>query len=88
MGRVQISKHITIKVSRRSLCDNCTAELCVYNHGSRVERCDRFTPVIVAFKKCHECGEMFEVTSNFRSLDYELCPRCNDMQQLSVGDEE
>jgi len=77
MGRVQVGEHLWIKVNRRSLCDNCSAELCVYNPGTRVEKCDRFTPLMVAFKKCRECGEVYEVTSNFQAIDYDLCPRCN-----------
>ncbi len=77
MGRVQVGEHIWIRLSRRSLCDNCTAELCVYNTGERVTQCDRFTPRIMAFKRCSECGRMFEVNENFRGLDYGLCPVCN-----------
>jgi len=77
MGRVRIGEHLCINLSRRSLCDNCTAELCVYNDGRRVMECERFTPVLMAFKRCACCGELFEVSSNFRALDYERCPRCN-----------
>lgn len=78
MGRVKVGEHRWVNLSRRSLCDNCSAELCVYNHGSRVTNCDRFTPSLVAFKKCISCGSVFEVSSNFRALNYELCPRCNE----------
>jgi DNA-directed RNA polymerase subunit RPC12/RpoP len=70
-----------MKVSRRSLCDNCSAELCVYNQGERVDKCDRYTPALMAFKKCLDCGEIYEVTSNFRALDYDRCPRCNGSRE-------
>jgi Zn finger protein HypA/HybF involved in hydrogenase expression len=74
-----------MKVSRRSMCDNCSAELCIYNKGTRVDECDRFTPTLMAFKKCQDCGAVYEVTSNFRALDYDLCPRCNgNREQIAV----
>lgn len=78
MGKVKVGEHLWINVSRRSLCDNCSAEICVYNKGGRVTECDKFTPVLTAFKKCRCCGGVFEVTSNFRALDYDLCRRCNE----------
>ncbi len=85
MGRVKVGEHLWMKVSRRSLCDNCSAELCVYNKGTRVDQCDRFTPAMVAFKKCADCGSVYEVTSNFRALDYDLCPRCNEYRGLLIA---
>ena len=85
MGRVKIGEHVWMKLSRRSLCDNCSAELCIYNHGERVDHCERFTPVLVAFKKCEACGAVYEVASNYRALNYDLCPRCNaDKEHLLV----
>lgn len=45
--------------------------------------CDRFHPVFVAFKKCSRCGHVFDVFSNIRSLDQELCPSCNQERNKS-----
>jgi hypothetical protein len=77
MGRVKVGEHIWVNLSRRSICDNCSARLCVYDRGERTESCEHFTPIMMAFKKCERCGAIFEVSSNFRALDYDLCPRCN-----------
>jgi len=82
MGRVQVRENVWLKLSRRSMCDNCSAELCVYNPGTRVMECDRFSPALTAFKQCSCCGEVFEVASNFRALDYERCPRCNEPEHI------
>jgi DNA-directed RNA polymerase subunit RPC12/RpoP len=38
-------------------------------------------PALMAFKKCLDCGEIYEVTSNFRALDYDRCPRCNGSRE-------
>ena len=77
MSQVQVRENVFIKVSRRSLCDNCIADVCFYNHGQRVTRCERFTPAVVAFRRCARCGEVFEVMSNALALDQDLCQRCN-----------
>ncbi len=77
LGRVKVGDHLWLNLSRRSQCDNCAYEVCAHNDGSRVEDCPHFVPVIVAFKQCCRCGEVFEVSSNFRALDYDLCPVCN-----------
>lgn len=77
MGRVELRENVYIKLSRRSMCDNCAAELCVYNTGGRVTKCDRFIPALAAFKRCACCGDVFEVSSNFQSLDYDRCAKCN-----------
>jgi hypothetical protein len=84
MGRVKIGEHLWINLSRRSLCDNCSVRLCTYNHGERILHCDKFTPALVAFKRCSECGEVFEVTANFCALDYDLCPKCNGVREDKV----
>ncbi|WP_147654421.1 hypothetical protein [Methanomassiliicoccus luminyensis] len=87
MAKVKVGEHRWMNISRRSLCDNCTAELCVYNKGGRVTECDKFTPILMAFKKCECCGEVFEVSSNFRALDYSLCQKCNEkgVERVNVG---
>ena len=77
MGRVQVRDNVYMKLSRRSMCDNCSAELCVYNTGKRVTECDRFTPALTAFKQCACCGAVFEVSSNSQALDYDRCAECN-----------
>ena len=43
-----------------------------------IEQCDLFRSAYVAFKKCTHCGEIYELFSNFKSLDYDMCPVCND----------
>jgi DNA-directed RNA polymerase subunit RPC12/RpoP len=77
MGRVRIGDHLWLNLSRRSLCDNCVYEVCTHNDGGRVEDCPHFVPAIMALKLCCRCGEVYEVSSNFKALDYELCPVCN-----------
>ncbi|HHT74838.1 MAG: hypothetical protein ACOX80_02405 [Methanomassiliicoccaceae archaeon] len=84
MGCVQVRENVYIRLSRRSMCDNCSAELCVYNKGQRVTECDRFTPAIVAFKKCVCCGDIFEVSANFQAIDYDRCMKCNGHDELCV----
>lgn len=86
MGRVKVGEHLWMNLSRRSLCDNCSADLCVYEHGEIVEECDHFTPALIAFKRCKRCGSIYEVTSNFRALDYDLCPECNAEDVVIVRD--
>lgn len=83
MGRVKVGEHLWVNLSRRSLCDNCSADLCVYARDDIVEKCEHFTPLLVAFKKCQRCGSIYEVSSNYRALNYELCPRCNE-EDLTV----
>ena len=85
LGRVRVGDHLWINLSRRSICDNCSAELCVYDRGERTERCEHFTPSIMAFKKCERCGSIYEVSSNFRALNYDLCPRCNSEVILTAS---
>jgi hypothetical protein len=77
MGKVQVREHVWMNLSRRSLCDNCSAEVCVYNTGERIAHCKDYQPKYVAFKRCNDCGSVFEVSSNFQGLDYDLCPVCN-----------
>ena len=84
MGRVQVRDNVYMKLSRRSMCDNCSAELCIYNTGQRVIECDRFTPPLMAFKRCACCGEVFEISSNWQALDYDRCARCNHHTKACV----
>lgn len=78
--RVKVSEFRTVNVSRRSLCDNCVADICFKREEykqKRVLRCDMFRSPFVAFKRCVECGDVFEVFSNFDAIDYDRCQRCN-----------
>ncbi|MFA5311827.1 MAG: hypothetical protein WC375_00745 [Methanomassiliicoccales archaeon] len=80
MTKVQVGEHRWVNVKRRSLCDNCVADVCVRREESRQTRifqCDMFRSPFVAFKRCTRCGSIFEVFSNFHSLDYEMCQKCN-----------
>ena len=76
--RVQISEHVWVNISRRNLCDNCVADVCMKRTSDNIEHCDLFKSVYVAFKRCNQCGEIYELFSSFKSLDYDLCPICNE----------
>ena len=77
MTRVRVGKHLFLNVSRRSLCDSCVADVCVREPGSRVLECHDYRTAFLVFKRCAQCGELFEVHHNLSALDPELCPRCN-----------
>jgi len=36
----------------------------------------------MAFKKCNQCGEIYELFSNFKALDYDMCPICNERMKV------
>jgi hypothetical protein len=78
LTRVQISEHVWVNVSRRNLCDNCVADICMKRKGDNIEDCSLFKSAFIAFKKCARCGDIYELFSNFKSLDYDLCPICNE----------
>ncbi len=85
MTRVQISEHVWVNISRRSLCDNCVADVCLKRTENGTEHCELFRSAYIAFKKCSQCGEIYELFSNFRSLDYDMCPICNErMKDIPV----
>jgi len=76
LTKVKVGRHVWVDVSRRTLCDNCSAQVCPFAGERRLE-CEYYTPNYVAFKKCASCGGVFEVFSSIGLLDYDLCPRCN-----------
>lgn len=90
MTKVQISEHVWVNISRRNLCDNCVADVCLKRNGDNIEQCDLFKSAYIAFKRCSECGEIYELFSNFKSLNYDLCPICNEkmrsMPSVDAGD--
>ncbi len=86
MGHVQVGDHVWVRVSRRSLCDNCSADLCLFNDGRRITECRLYRPTFSAFKKCQSCGGVFDVSTNVRGLNYELCPKCNSSIQDEPSD--
>jgi hypothetical protein len=90
LTKVQISEHVWVNISRRNLCDNCVADVCMKRNGDNIEQCDLFKSAYIAFKKCSECGEIYELFSNFKSLNYDLCPICNEkmksMPAIQAGD--
>ena len=85
MGRVKVGDHLWINISRRSQCDNCIYEVCSLNHGGRITDCPFYVPIMMAFKRCARCGRVFEVSSNFRGLDYDICPECNSQTVIVHG---
>ncbi len=82
MGRVQVGKHLWIRLSRRSLCDNCNVDICMLDNGERRTECEMYRPLFSAFKRCDGCGQLFDVSRNISALDYNLCPQCNDLLRL------
>ncbi|OPY31968.1 MAG: hypothetical protein A4E32_01576 [Methanomassiliicoccales archaeon PtaU1.Bin124] len=74
-----------MNISRRSLCDNCVADVCFKRSAAadeRISHCEIFRSPFVAFKKCSDCGSIYELFSNISSLDFDKCPKCNDHEQL------
>ncbi|MGD0817497.1 MAG: hypothetical protein ABR986_03765 [Methanomassiliicoccales archaeon] len=82
MTRVQISEHVWVNISRRNLCDNCVADVCLKRTGDNIDHCELFKSAFIAFKKCNHCGEIYELFSNFRALDYDMCPNCNEKMKV------
>lgn len=86
LTRVQISEHVWVNISRRNLCDNCVADVCLKRTEDNIEQCDLFRSAYIAFKRCSQCGEVYELFSNFKSLDYDMCPVCNEkMKTVSTA---
>ena len=78
MSRVSIGHNKVLVLSRRTLCDNCSADVCLYKkEGERVIECAHFVPILAAFKRCAACGEIYEVSANSMSLREDLCLRCS-----------
>jgi len=84
MGCVQIRENVYIWLSRRSLCDKLHSRAMHIYKGQRVTECDRFTPMVTAFKKCICCGEVFDVSANFQATDYDRCMKCNGHEEACV----
>lgn len=85
MTKVKVGEHRYINVSRRSLCDNCIADVCFRKNemvNGRISTCSMFKSPFVAFKKCTSCGGIYELFSNFNALDFEKCPKCNESEEL------
>ncbi len=80
MTRVRVGTHVLLNISRRSLCDNCIADICVVGKSGRVLECEYYRPPFLAFKRCERCREIFEVHTNLKGLNPEFCPVCNGKQ--------
>jgi hypothetical protein len=76
MTRVSVGEHLWVNVSRRSLCDNCSADVCLIGKGAKQE-CVSFRSPFMAMRKCDRCGKPYEVFENCRSLDLQKCKECN-----------
>ena len=86
MTKVRIGEHRWVNVSRRSLCDNCRADICFKRLemiDDRIQRCDMFRSSFLVIKKCVECGALYELFSNLGSPDFEKCPVCNERASQS-----
>ena len=81
MTRVRVGAHVLLNLSRRSLCDNCIADVCAVETIGRVLECEHYRAPFLAFRRCEACGEIYEVHTNIKGLDPELCPLCNDAQR-------
>ena len=79
MTRVKVGEHLIINLSRRSLCDNCMAEVCLLDRPERVIQCKDYRSPFVALRKCRSCGQVFDVCSFVNSLDFEVCPACSEI---------
>jgi hypothetical protein len=77
MTRVKIGEHILLNLSRRSLCDNCIADICLKDRSRRILECEDYRPPFLVLRRCAYCGELFDVFRNIRALDQDLCPYCN-----------
>jgi hypothetical protein len=80
MTRVRVGAHILLNLSRRSLCDNCIADICMIKTSERVLECEHYRSRFLAFKCCESCGQLYEVHTNIKGLNPELCPICNEKQ--------
>jgi hypothetical protein len=76
MTTVSVGDHLWVKVSRRSLCDNCIADVCLVGRDARHE-CDSFQPPFLAIRLCDKCGRPYDVFENHRELDLHKCRECN-----------
>jgi hypothetical protein len=81
MTRVRVGNHILLNLSRRSLCDNCIADVCVVKRGGRVLECEHYRSPFLAFRPCDICGELYEVHANLKGLNSNFCPICNKEQR-------
>jgi hypothetical protein len=77
MTRVKVGKHLLLNISRRSLCDNCIADICLKERDGRILECEEYRPPFLILRRCAYCGELFEIHQNIRALDLDLCPNCN-----------
>ncbi|MEI6797543.1 MAG: hypothetical protein WCK39_11820 [Methanomassiliicoccales archaeon] len=76
MTKVSVGEHLWVNVSRKSLCDNCAAQVCLLGKGSK-QQCSSFRSLFLAMRKCDCCGKPYEVFENFRALDLQRCRDCN-----------
>ncbi|MDD1771477.1 MAG: hypothetical protein LUQ09_00995 [Methanomassiliicoccales archaeon] len=79
MVLVQVSEHRLVNIRRRSLCDNCSLSGCITT--GRITTCDKFRPLFAVFLRCKGCGAIYDPYESICSLDYELCPECNDVKE-------
>ena len=81
MTRVRVGNHILLNLNRRSLCDNCLADICMVERSGRVMECEHYRSPFLAFKRCEICGELYEVHTNLKGLNSDFCPVCNEKQR-------
>jgi len=79
MTRIKVGEHLVINLSRRSLCDNCAADVCLVERSERVVQCENYRSPFIVLRKCRSCGQIFDVCSSINSLDFEVCPACNEI---------
>jgi hypothetical protein len=82
--KVRVGNHRIVNLRKRSLCDNCIADICAVKGNGRVERCDHFSSPYLAFRRCPGCGRVYEVYANFQALNPENCPDCNHVDSSAA----
>ena len=69
-----------VHISRRSLCDECSARNCCITTSYRLE-CVAFKPERFIFNKCVACGISYEIHTAWKNDFLDECPECNEKRK-------
>jgi hypothetical protein len=70
-----------MRISRRSLCDECTDQGVCISLQSRRTECERFRPKEIVFNDCRACGRAYEVHESMRNDFLDECPECGEKRR-------